>query len=70
MNSPDPPNPPAVTKAPEKTDAQIQAEAAQARLDAQRRKGRRSTVLTSGSEAPASTSAGSLSAPGASKTLG
>jgi len=58
------------TAAPQKTDAEIQAEAAATRLEAQRRTGRRRTILTSGSEAAAPTSAGSLSVPGRSTTIG
>lgn len=64
------PSVPTTSAAPSKTDAQIQAEAAQAKLDAQRRRGRRATVLTTGSEPGAPTTAGSITAAGASQKLG
>jgi hypothetical protein len=66
--APDPPK--QQQPATQKTDAVIQAEAAQARLEAQRRTGKRRTILTSGRESQAPTSAGSLAAPGTSSTIG
>jgi len=68
--TPKAPSLPAIQNAPQKTDAAIQAEAAQARLDAQRRHGRRSTVLTVGNEPAAPTTSGSISAPGTAARLG
>ena len=64
------PKVPQTTTAPQKTDAEIQAEAAQARLDAQRRRGRRATALTTGGEPSAPTTAGSITAPGSATKLG
>lgn len=70
FDSPSVPAPPAVTAAPRKTDAEIEKEATEARLAAQRRRGRRSTMLTTGNEPDAPTSSGSITTPGSGKTLG
>lgn len=70
FGSPDIPKPAQTTTAPLKTDADIQAERAAAKLEATRRTGRRATVLTSGREASAPTMAGSITTPGASARLG
>ena len=69
FSTPEPPNIPQTTAAPRKTDAQVQEEARQARLDAQRKRGRRRTMLTK-DEVGEPTSAASAGAPGSATTIG
>lgn len=70
FNSPDIPKPVQTPTAPLKTDADIQAEAAAAKLEATRRTGRRASVLTTGREQAAPTTSGSITAAGSGSRLG
>lgn len=67
--APDPPD--QVVAAPKKSDKEIEEEARQARLQRQRARGRRATVLTGNTpSSPTYTGGGSAGSPGSAQTIG